>query len=167
MLKYLIPSYGVSQTLLKTVSILLFIIIKATPTKNPDPKLCHSYPDKLVVLICTPDVDLIRGASIYQEGRFPVACWMNQDNEAVLLRAAATTSERCGHFLMISRLLMLCSYIEVFKVLNYLLMKPYYRQFESVIKDLACLFLLRNLTMQGEGCYVMCSSILNLFIWFY
>ena len=101
MLKYLIPSYGVSQTLLKTVSILLFIIIKATPTKNPDPKLCHSYPDKLVVLICTPDVDLIRGASIYQEGRFPVACWMNQDNEAVLLRAAATTSERCGHFLMI------------------------------------------------------------------
>ena len=54
-----------------------------------------------MVLICTPDVDLIRGASIYQEGRFPVACWMNHDNEAVLLRAAATTSERCGHLLMI------------------------------------------------------------------
>ena len=59
-----------------------------------DPDLCRTYPEKLVVLLCIPDVDLIRGASIYQEGRFPTACWMDPVTESVLLRAAATVSER-------------------------------------------------------------------------
>ena len=59
-----------------------------------DPDLCPSYPEKLVVLLCTPDVDLLRGGSIYEEGRFPTASWMNQSNGSVLLRAAATTAER-------------------------------------------------------------------------
>lgn len=59
-----------------------------------DPELCPSYPEKLIVLLCTPDVDLLRGKDIYEEGRFPTACWMNKSNDSVLLRAAATTAER-------------------------------------------------------------------------
>ncbi|XP_003386474.2 PREDICTED: uncharacterized protein LOC100632035 [Amphimedon queenslandica] len=67
---------------------------RITTITKTNPDLCPSYPEKLVVLLCIPDVDLLRGGRIYEEGRFPTATWMNKSNGSVLLRAAATTSER-------------------------------------------------------------------------
>jgi hypothetical protein len=67
---------------------------RVTTVTKTEPQLCPSYPEKLVVLLCTPDVDLLRSVNTYQEGRFPTACWMHRSNGSVLLRAAATKSER-------------------------------------------------------------------------
>jgi len=60
----------------------------------PDPDLCPSYPLRLIVPICTPHLDIIRGARLYREGRFPTLCWVHRKNGAALLRAAATNTER-------------------------------------------------------------------------
>ena len=60
----------------------------------PDPDLCPSYPPQLIVPICTPELDLIRGAKLYREGRFPTVCWVCRRNGAALLRAAVINAER-------------------------------------------------------------------------
>ncbi len=58
--------------------------------------LCPSYPTHVIVPICTGDLDFIRGAKQYHEGRFPNMTWYNQSNGAALLRAASTKDNRLG-----------------------------------------------------------------------
>ena len=108
--------------------------------------MCPSYPEKLVVLICTPDVDLLRGSNIYREGRFPTATWINKNNGAVLLRAASTTSERWDEPFIISNFI---QFIGDYKAQICLLMKPFCKQFVVVTSTHVCLFLLRNLMPLG------------------
>ena len=59
-----------------------------------DPDVCPSYPPSVIAPICTPEMDLIRGASLYCEGRFPTLTWIDQLTGAALLRAASTKEER-------------------------------------------------------------------------
>ncbi len=62
-----------------------------------DPELCPSYPSHVIVPTCTGDLDYIRGAKQYHEGRFPTLTWYNQHSGAALFRAASTVDGR-GQF---------------------------------------------------------------------
>ena len=64
----------------------------STTTSGSD--ICPTYPKHLIVPICTPDLDLIRGARLYHESRFPSLCWVDRGSGAALLRAAITNTER-------------------------------------------------------------------------
>ena len=59
-----------------------------------DPELCPSYPSHVIVPICTGDLDYIRGAKQYHEGRFPTLTWYDQCTGVALLRAASTKDDR-------------------------------------------------------------------------
>ena len=70
---------------------------KPLPVENlscSDPELCSSYPTHVIVPISTGDLDYIRGAKQYHEGRFPTLTWYNKTNGAALIRAANTKDER-------------------------------------------------------------------------
>jgi len=49
------------------------------------------------------DLDLIRGASLYKENRFPTLTWYNSCNGAALLRAGGTKEERCVGLYFLSK----------------------------------------------------------------
>jgi len=63
------------------------------PSLLTGPELSPSYPTHLIMPICTPDVDIIRGSSLYKEGRFPTLTWIHSSG-AALLRGASTKEER-------------------------------------------------------------------------
>ncbi len=64
-----------------------------SPHTHTDSDLCPTYPTHLVMPICTPDMDIMRGASLYKEGRFPTLTWLHPSGTA-LLRGASTKDER-------------------------------------------------------------------------
>lgn len=68
--------------------------LQHTRIHTTDPDVSPTYPPHLIMPICTPDMDIIRGASLYKEGRFPTLTWVHK-NGAALLRSAATKDERC------------------------------------------------------------------------
>ena len=59
-----------------------------------DPDVSPSYPRKVIVPLCIPDLDLLRGAKLYRHGRFPTLSWSSQDGSVFLLRAAPTVTHR-------------------------------------------------------------------------
>jgi hypothetical protein len=61
-----------------------------------NPELTPSYPRQVVVPRCIPDLDLLRGAKLYRQGRFPTLAWCRRGGGVFLLRAAPTLSHR-GH----------------------------------------------------------------------
>ena len=73
---------------------LLNKVLCALHALTPDPEVCPSYPPSVIAPICTPDMDLIRGASLYCEGRFPTLTWVDHLTGAALLRGASTKEER-------------------------------------------------------------------------
>lgn len=76
-----------------SVSLLLPLPPSPLPTP-PDPELCPSYPTHVIVPTCTGELDYMRGAKQYHEGRFPTLTWYDQRSGAALLRAASTHDER-------------------------------------------------------------------------
>ena len=62
-----------------------------------DPELCPSYPSHVIVPTCTGDLDYIRGAKQYHEGRFPTLTWYDRHSGVALFRAAGTVDGR-GQF---------------------------------------------------------------------